>query len=144
MLTAIDARGVTFLQNTYDSQGRVETQTNGRGFVTSLTYNSPTTGTTTFTDPLGNATQDLYDGALRLIERVDANGGRISYTYDANNDRMSITNQNGDTMNLTYDGTGNATSVTDPLGERADIHVRFEERSLDRNQSERRNDDVLI
>jgi RHS repeat-associated protein len=117
MLTATDARGVTFLQNTYDGQGRVATQTNARNFVTTLcVYNSPVAGTTTFADPLGNATQHVYDGSFRLIKIIDANGGTISYAYDASNDRTSITNQDGKTINMTYDGNGNATSITNPLG----------------------------
>ena len=116
MTSAIDPRGVTFLQNTYDSLGRVATQTNGRGFVTTLAYNSPAAGITTFTDPLGNSTKHVYDAALRLIGVIDANGGTVSYTYDANNDRTSITNQNGNTTNLAYDAQGNVASIIDPLG----------------------------
>src|SRR5208282_2829577 len=65
MIAAVDPRGVTFLQNTYDILGRVATQTNARGFLTTLAYNSPSAGTTTFTDPLGNATQHVYDANLR-------------------------------------------------------------------------------
>ncbi len=116
MVSAIDPRGVTFLQNTYDGLGRVATQTNGRGLVTTLAYNSPAAGTTTFTDPLGNATQHVYDSSLRLIQVIDAKGGTVSYTYNANNNRISVTNQNGNTTTLAYDSQGNATSITDALG----------------------------
>lgn len=116
MLSAVDPRGVTFLQNTYDSLGRVVAQANGRGFVSTLAYDSPSVGTTTFTDPLGNITQHVYDSTLQLIRVVNAKGGAISYTYDSNNDRTSITNQNGSTTNLTYDSSGNTTGITDPLG----------------------------
>ena len=116
MISAIDPRGITFLQNTFDSLGRVATQTNGRGFVTTLAYNSPVAGTTTFTDPLGNGTMHVYDAALRLIGVVDAKGGAVSYAYDGNNDRTSITNQNGNTTNLAYDARGNVMTITDPLG----------------------------
>jgi len=116
MTSATDQRGVTFLQNTFDSNGRVINQRNARGFSTTLAYGSPAPGTTTFTDPLGNATQHVYDGNLRLIQAVDANGGVVSYAYDANNDRTSVTNQNGKNTNFTYDGNGNTTTITDPIG----------------------------
>jgi RHS repeat-associated protein len=116
MVSATDPRGVTYLKNTYDTQGRVVTQTNARGFATTLSYGTPAAGTTTFTDPLGNATQHVYDGTLRLIQVVDAKGGIVSYAYDANNDRTSVTNQNGKTTNFAYDAKGNTTAVTDPLG----------------------------
>jgi RHS repeat-associated protein len=116
MTSATDARGVTYMQNTFDSLGRVVTQTNARSFTTSLAYNTPSAGTTTVTDPLGNATQDVYDGLLRLSQIVDAKGDTISYTYDANNDRTSATNPNGYTTNFSYDGRGNTLGITDPLG----------------------------
>ena len=47
---------------------------------------------------------------------MDALGGMVGYTYDANNDRTTITNQNGKTTNFAYDGSGNLTGITDPSG----------------------------
>jgi hypothetical protein len=47
MLSATDARGITFLHNTFDALGRVIGQTNARGFTTTLAYSSPSAGTTT-------------------------------------------------------------------------------------------------
>lgn len=117
MSSAIDARGVTYLRNTFDNLGRVITQTNARGFTTTLAYSTPAPGTTTFTDPLGNATQHVYDNNLRIIEIIDAKGGSVSYTYDASNDRTSVTNQNGRTTSLAYDSNGNGITITDPLGD---------------------------
>lgn len=116
MSSAADARGVVFLQNTYDARGRVITQKNARGFATTLGYNVPSTGTTTIADPLGNATQHVYDGSLRIVRVIDAKGGTVSYAYDVNNDRTSVTNQNGKTTTFAYDTQGNTTRITDPLG----------------------------
>jgi RHS repeat-associated protein len=116
MTSAVDPRGVKFLQNAYDVQGRVLTQTNGRGFVTSLTYGFPGAGITTITDPIGNTARHVYDAILRITNIIDANDATVSYTYDANNDRISITNQNGNTTNFSYDAQGNVTGITDPLG----------------------------
>ncbi len=116
MTSAIDPRGITYLQNVYDSLGRVTSQTNARAFTTTLSYNIPAAGITSFTDPLGNTTQHVYEGSLRLTSVIDGKGGTISYVYDVNNDRTSITNQNGKTTALTYDSNGNTTAITDPLG----------------------------
>ena len=116
MTSATDPRGVTFLQNVFDSTGRVITQTNARGFATTLAYGSPAPGTTTFTDPRGNAIEHVYDTSLRLVKVIDAKGGTISYAYDGSNDRTSVTNQNGAATTFAYDGNGNTTTVTDALG----------------------------
>jgi RHS repeat-associated protein len=116
MTSATDPRGVTYLQNVYDSLGRVISQTNARAFTTTLAYSAPSPGITSFTDPLGNTTQHVYDGSLRLTSIIDAKGGIVSYTYDGNNDRTSVTNQNGKTTALAYDANGNTTAITDPLG----------------------------
>jgi len=72
MSSATDARGIVFLQNTYDAQERVIAQKNARGFATTLAYNTPSAGTTTITDPLGNATQHVYDNTLRIVRVIDA------------------------------------------------------------------------
>jgi RHS repeat-associated protein len=106
----------TLLQNTYDSAGRVITQTNGRAFTTTFAYNTPSSGQTTITDARGNQTVHTYDSSLRIVTITDAQGGVVGYTYDANNDRTSVANQNGNTTTFAYDGDGNLTGITDPLG----------------------------
>lgn len=116
MTSASDARGVTFLQNAYDGLGRVTAQSNGRLFSTTLSYNTPSVGTTTITDPLGNATQHVYDTNLRLVSVIDAKGGTRAYAYDANNNQTSLTNQNGGVTTLSYDHRGNVVGVSDPFG----------------------------
>jgi YD repeat-containing protein len=37
---------------------------------------------------------------VRIVKITDATGGVTSFTYDANNDRTSVTNQNGKTTNF--------------------------------------------
>ncbi len=113
MTTVIDPRGLTVVQNAYDSSGRVAAQKNGRGFATTFAYGS----TTTIVDPLGHATQHVYDGSFRLSRIIDALGGVISYTYDASNDRTTVKDQNGNTTTMVFDGQGNATSITDAVGD---------------------------
>jgi YD repeat-containing protein len=121
LLSGTDPRGVVYVQNTYDSSGRVATQKNGRGLTTTFGYNTPTSGTTTVTDPLGNVTQYVYDANTRLAQIVNAQGATTSYAYDTHNNKTAITNANGRTTHFTYDGYGNVTSVTNPLGDTANF-----------------------
>jgi RHS repeat-associated protein len=107
--------GATLLQNTYDAQGRVIAQANGRGYSWTFAYNTPGTGQTTITDARGANTIHSYDASLRLIRITDALDHTVSYEYDANNNRISVTNQNGNATNITYDANGNVTSITDPI-----------------------------
>jgi RHS repeat-associated protein len=116
LISGTDARGIVYVQNTYDSQGRVVNQKNGNGLSTTFMYSTPSAGTTTITDPLGNATEHVYDGQLRIIKIINAQAGATSFTYDSNNNRTSVTQANGKTVKFTYDGSGNITSVTDPIG----------------------------
>lgn len=110
--------GSILLTNTYDTNNpaRVVTQTNGNNFTTIFAYNTPNSGQTTITDPLGNTRIDTYDNYLRLVQVTDAIGGTISYSYDGNNDQTSTTDQNGNTTNFTYDANGNTLTVADALG----------------------------
>jgi RHS repeat-associated protein len=107
--------GAVLLQNTYDTQGRVIAQVNGRGYSWTFGYNTPGTGQTTITDARGANTIHSYDASLRLIGITDALDHTVSYEYDANNNRISVTNQNANTTDIAYDSTGNVTSITDPL-----------------------------
>jgi RHS repeat-associated protein len=106
---------VVLLQNAYDAQGRVIAQTNGRGFTTNLSYDSPAPGQTTIIDPRGNKTIHTYDSLHRIARITDPMGGSVSFTYDASNNRNSITNQNGKTTNMSYDSFGNVVGISDAL-----------------------------
>lgn len=108
--------GNTLLQDTYDASGRVASQTNGRGFTTTLAYNTPAQGQTTITDPRGNKTIHTYDSIFRIAKITDPAGGTTSYAYNSNNNRTSVTNQDGNTTNFSYDSASNVTGVTDALG----------------------------
>jgi len=114
MVSATDSRGNVYLQNTYDPRGRVITQKNARNFATTFAYNTPSAGTTTVTDPLGNVTKEVVDSSLRLIQEINATGGTTSYGYNANNLRLTGTDPLGRVQSFTYDANGNTTSITDP------------------------------
>ena len=48
-----------------------------------------------------------------LISKEDANGNKITYTYDENSLIKSIKNNNGNTLTFTFGGNGFVTAVTD-------------------------------
>jgi RHS repeat-associated protein len=108
--------GNTLLQNTYDAQGRVTTQKNGRGFAWTYAYGSPAVGQTTITDPRGNTTIHTYDPSLRIIAITDALGGTTAFAYDSQNNKTNIKDANSHATNFTYDAQGNLLSATDANG----------------------------
>ena len=116
VISIVLPNGNTLLQNIYDAQGRVTSQTNGRGLAWNYAYETPAAGQTTITDPRGNTTIHSYDSSLRIIAITDALGGTTAFTYDAQNNRTSIQDANGHTTNFTYDAGDNLLSATDPNG----------------------------
>ena len=119
LVSATDPRNVVYVKNTYDASERVVVQQNGRLFATTFAYDTPVARTTTFTDPLGNATHHVYDTSTRLIAITNALGGTTIFTYDSNNNRTAITDANGKTTQFSYDAKGNVTGVMNALGNAA-------------------------
>lgn len=60
-----DANGMRIVQNVYDDQGRVTTQTDANGGVSSLAYKD---GQTVATDANGNQTVYYYDDQMRTVK----------------------------------------------------------------------------
>jgi RHS repeat-associated protein len=108
--------GNTLLQNRYDTGGRVVSQTNGLRHTWTFAYGTPNPEDTTIIDARGNKTVHTYDSLLRIVQIRDPLNGTDAFTYDANNNRTSITNQNGKTTAFVYDGQGNITTITDSNG----------------------------
>ncbi len=105
--------------NTYDSTGRLLTQTDPLGRVLTFSYTgdnySSAGGTTTITDPNGNAEVETYiNGQLQTVEK----GGDVwGYTFDQSNfATTSETDPNGNINLATYDVAGNMLSSTNALG----------------------------
>ncbi len=117
LVSGVDRDGHTFVSNVYDGldAGRVVTQTNALGQVTTFAY-YPASGVTVVTDPRGAVTTYTYDGQYRLTGLRDALGGTTSYTYDARGDRLTATDPNNHTTGYSYDARGNMLTRTDPLG----------------------------
>ncbi len=110
----VNPSGNVLVANTY-TNSQVTSQANGLGNTTTFQYNTPNTGDTTVTDPMGRKTVYSHDSKFELTQLVNPLGQTVSYTYDANEDRTSITDVRGNFTGYTYDAMGNVTSKTDAL-----------------------------
>jgi RHS repeat-associated protein len=108
-----DPRNVTFLTNTYDSQGRVVEQRDGENNLWTLEYGP---GETTVTQPEGGSRSYSFDSQQRVIQMTDEVGNQTSYDYDANGNVVHVTRPGGAEWSFDYDSAGNLTSATDPMG----------------------------
>jgi RHS repeat-associated protein len=120
-MTAIkDPRGITYITNQYDGNGRVILQTLANGGTYQIAYTTDSNGNitqTTITDPTGNVeTLQLdtngYGGGGNVVS--DSKGGVGGSTqYDPNTHLpTSVTDALGRQTTVTYDGVGNVLSTT--------------------------------
>jgi RHS repeat-associated protein len=136
LLTTKDGRDNRLRLSTYDTAGRLATDTDALGNVTRYAYDliartttttNPDTGvvTQTFddrglllseTDPLGRITRHEYDADRNETLRTNALGEATSYTYDANGNQTSMTNARGEATHTTYNALSERLTSTDPLG----------------------------
>lgn len=124
--------------NHYDTAGRVDSQTDQLGRVTTFDYTS-IANATKVTDPKGNLTVDEYTsglltaethgygtslaattyfrydpGSLGRILTINADGYSSTATYDTAGNALTRTDQVGNTTTYTYNGFGEPTSITEP------------------------------
>jgi len=117
LTTITDANNHVALTMTYDGQGRVQTQKDAMGLTTgqqtSFSYPPSEPGTTTVTYPAASfdgaqpTVADTYDAQGRLTQRVSHPSSSetysVSYTYDANYNRTSVTDGRGNTTTFCWD-----------------------------------------
>lgn len=128
LLTITDARGITYLTNTYvttNEPGRrpldpaVETQTLADGSISRIDYvvTNQTITQATVTDGRGNKSVHRFNSFGHEVVAVDALGQQTRLTRDFVTNRVS---EARDPLNrvtkYTYDVSGNVTSVIDPQG----------------------------
>jgi RHS repeat-associated protein len=126
-----DPRGIVYLQNIYDSNGKVVKQIAADGGVTQFAYTllnanasvilgadattvntSPVLLTVT-TDPQGNQTTYHYNAQGFLIDMTDALGQKTIYERDpGTNLLLSVTDPLNRTTAYTYDAAGNPLTST--------------------------------
>jgi RHS repeat-associated protein len=100
----------------YDSLGRLGSQTDGRGITTSYTYDDDDRLlTTAFSDSTPTVT-NTYDTTGNLTKQVSG-GGTITNTWDKLNQLITTVNSaGGDTETYGYDAAGHQTTLTDSRG----------------------------
>jgi RHS repeat-associated protein len=112
------------VSNKYDGQGRVIEQTDQLGRTTKFAYAGEPLGevggTTTITDPKGNATVQEYKFGELLSETKGygtPQAATWTFGYDpATLGMTSVTDPNGHTTTSTFDSEGNTLTTTDALG----------------------------
>ncbi|MDQ6617188.1 MAG: DUF6531 domain-containing protein [Actinomycetota bacterium] len=109
--------GCLGVQNSYDSNGRVQWQKDQLNRQTSFSYG---TNQTTVTDPKGNQTVDYYNQGLRVATTRGygtTQAATWQYAYDPSTLALiGLTDPNGNQTSYTVDGSGNQLTATDPLG----------------------------
>ncbi len=109
-----DPEGITYLENVYTPDGKVQEQKNAKGDRGTWDYDLPNMQAT-FTDNEGNQTVYKFDSKYRVIEEIDALGQSTFYEYDDNDNIIAKTDKRGNTWRYTYDERGNMLTRTDPL-----------------------------
>mgnify|MGYP005832630037 CR=1 FL=1 len=111
LISVVDGAGVILLQNTYDSNHRVVTQTYRKGTFT-FTYQN---GSTTIRNRRGYDTVVNFNTLGNITKITAPSGATINYTYDDYARLLRVSDSDGDT-DFTYDAYGNITSIKTPSG----------------------------
>ncbi len=100
---------------TWDTTGRVVTQSDSVGSTTTFTYN--TDGSTTVKDPLGVVTTDTSRIVSDFTSHADSYGNALSVTYDLKQHITGLTDRLGGKTTRTFQGSsGYLATETDALG----------------------------
>jgi RHS repeat-associated protein len=121
--------------DTFDSAGKLVSQTDRSGKITTLAYNNGRLATvtdaagrsltfaydangrlTSVTDPIGRVTRFAYDAGGHLISATDAATKTWTFGYDARHRLTTKTNPDGGTTTNVYDANDRVTRQSDPLG----------------------------
>jgi RHS repeat-associated protein len=120
MVTVKDPRGIVFLTNEYDANGRVVRQTQADSTTFEFAYTLDGAGRvvqTDVTNPRGVVERTVFNTAGQRLVRTEALGTPLSrtttYTREATSQRVeAIVDPLNRRTELGYDGMGNLTSVT--------------------------------
>jgi YD repeat-containing protein len=133
MLTIKDARGIVYLTNEYDANGRVTLQTAADGTTYHVAYTLDGNGKVTqadLTDPRGKVNRVTFNNKGYSLTDTYALGQaeQQTYTYTrqtGTNFPLTITDQLGRTTSFAYDSMGNVTSITRLSGTSDAVTVSF-------------------
>ena len=117
MLSITDARGITYLRNEYDLNGRVAKQTlaNGGAYTFAYTLAGQTVTQTNVTDPRGNVTSYRMN-ASQYVTQVERPGATITnYERETGTNKLTaVVDPLARRTEMTYDGMGNVLTIKDP------------------------------
>ena len=122
VLTGTDADDNCFFTDIYDDSGRVASQKDGVSGSLTTTFSYDDTSASgkrivTITDRNGNTGAKTFDSSnYELLSVTDANGGQKTYTYDANGNLSSETNELSDVVASVYDAYNHLLQQTDETG----------------------------
>jgi len=133
MTSVTDGRGIVFLQNTYDANGRVTQQVAADGGITTFAYTllNPLVPTspvqsTIVTDPLGNQTTYRFNPQGYVIAVTDPLGQVRTFNRDPGTNLLLTLQGTGrcdscgdpsvGDLSFTYDSSGNLLTQTDAAG----------------------------
>jgi len=97
-----------YVQNTYDSQGRVKTQIYGNNVWTCYFSGFRSD----FEDILGNSRYRIFDYFGNVVSDVDELGNATANVFDGFNRTTQVTMPEGNQIQLSYDSTSNVLSMT--------------------------------
>ena len=109
--TVTNALGKTWTTTT-DSLGRVTAAQDPLGHVTQLVYDAEDRVQQSI-DPQSQSTFYSYDGNDNLLSVTDPNNGKTQFTYDARNRQTVRTDALNQSESWAYDGMGNVLTYTD-------------------------------
>lgn len=100
-----------------DAVGNVISQTDATGHVTTMTYDA-LNRMISWTDPLGHTWHVTRDGVGNVTSTTDATGATTRYAYDSANQLVTIIYDDKVTaaVSYTYDGDGRRLTMTDGTG----------------------------
>jgi len=117
LTTILDDLEFGLLGNTNDNLGRVVTQSDARGHVSSFAYSNQTilnaASTTTYTDRNGQIWVYSFDIDYNLLSVTNPLSKTTSYTYDLANNLTSVTDPLSRATSYTYDTHGNVLTTVD-------------------------------
>jgi RHS repeat-associated protein len=124
MLTVKDPRGITYLTNVYDGNGRVEEQTLADTGVYTFDYTLDGSGNVTqtdMTDPEGRVQRSTFNAAGFPLTVTEAYGTGLArtttYTYQSgSNHLLAVVDPLSRETEYTYDGLGNRLTSTELAG----------------------------
>ena len=109
-----DAKGNFPVTNVYNSDNKVELQTDAENNIIEFAYNNPITNATRITSSEGNYSYYYHNSHGELTKHIDEEGYEINYAINDLGKPSRIINAMSDTVWLTYDSDENLTSIETP------------------------------